>query len=369
MIATMATPGDFSIEDKRRLRVAVETYYDVQDVRTRTENRLRNYSEFEALVAILGEDKAKAIRQAGPEAPSKEAAKYKPTDKKPVAKLVEDLVAEGLSKDEAEARISLFTTTFEKAWAQFQSEDSHAKVNELARKQEAILKRIIEKKVHTHPLWTTWLSKVSGIGPCLAGGLLAWIDLTKAKHASSVWKYCGLHNVAEKYVCPACRKEWPADDIDPDEQGHNVCPDCKGPLNAQGFAARRVAGEKSDWNPKAKVLCYKIGDSFVKQIGKSYRKVYDEFRAHYDAVPCKTVHYQVDKKTKEKKVVPCPLAHKFMMAKRATVKIFLSHYYTKGRTLLGLPVSKPYPFGMLGHDQASLIEPLEDGEKGGGEKD
>lgn len=349
---------DWTVEDKRRLRVAVEVYYDVQDVRIRTEHRIRQYAEYESLVAVVGEDKAREARLAGPDAFAKEVNRFKPGEKRTPAKLAEALVAEGASTEEAEAKLALFAATLEKAWNHFTSDDAHAKVNVLMDKQEGICKRVVERRVHGHPLWEAWLSKVKGIGPCLAGGLLSWIDLTKCKHASSVWKYCGLHNVAEKYVCHKCAKEWPADGIAPDAAGHYACPDCKGQLDAQGFAARRRRGEKLQWNPKAKTMCFKIGDSFVKT-GGAYRKIYDQFREHYEAVPCKTVH-TVELKDKTRKVVPCPAAHRHMMAKRATVKVFLSHYYTVGRRLLGLPVSLPYAFGMLGHDRASLIEPLQD---------
>ena len=43
-------------------------------------------------------------------------------------------------------------------------------------------------------------------------------------------------------------------------------------------------------------------------------------------------------------------AHLHARAKRRAVKIFLAHYWTKGREARGLPVRAPYAEAVLGHD-------------------
>jgi hypothetical protein len=58
---------DVPREAKRRLRLVVETYYDVQEVRIETEHRIRQYAEHEALVAVVGEAKAESARLEGME--------------------------------------------------------------------------------------------------------------------------------------------------------------------------------------------------------------------------------------------------------------------------------------------------------------
>ena len=72
-----------------------------------------------------------------------------------------------------------------------------------------------------------WAREHVGVGPVIAAGLLAHIDITKAPYASSVWRFAGL-------------------------------------LPGQ----KKVKGEKRDWNADLKVLCWKLGDSFVKQSGR-----------------------------------------------------------------------------------------------------
>ena len=65
-----------------------------------------------------------------------------------------------------------------------------------------------------------------GVGPVIAAGLLAHIDISKAPYACSIWRFAGL-------------------------------------LPGQ----KKVKGVKRDWNADLKVLAWKLGDSFVKQSG------------------------------------------------------------------------------------------------------
>ena len=78
--------------------------------------------------------------------------------------------------------------------------------------------------------------EVIGIGPVLAAGLLAHIDITKAPTVGHIWRFAGLD-----------------------------------PTSSWG------EGQKRPWNAKLKVLCWKIGESFVKVSGHPedlYGKVY-----------------------------------------------------------------------------------------------
>jgi transposase len=68
-----------------------------------------------------------------------------------------------------------------------------------------------------------WAKSIVGIGPVLAAGFLAHIDITKAPTVGHIWSFAGLN--------PEQRWE---------------------------------KGEKRPWNAKLKVLCWKAGDSFCK---------------------------------------------------------------------------------------------------------
>lgn len=65
--------------------------------------------------------------------------------------------------------------------------------------------------------------EVVGIGPILAAGLLAYVDIRKAPYAGNIWSYAGLNP----------ERQW-------------------------------ETGQRRPWNPEFRQLCFKIGDSFVK---------------------------------------------------------------------------------------------------------
>jgi hypothetical protein len=169
---------------------------------------------------------------------------------------------------------------------------------------EKDIAKYLGKAMKDHKMWV-WLKKVKGIGPILASALLVTIDIRKAQHASSVWKYAGL---------------------------------------APG--QRREKGKKLDFNPFLKVICWKIGESFVKTKGE-YRNVYDSAKAFYQQKFPFPVQ-KTDKKGKPmldkdgKPLLMYTKIHLHNMAKRKAVKLFLSHFWAEWRKEESLPVSEPY---------------------------
>lgn len=88
-----------------------------------------------------------------------------------------------------------------------------------------------------------WAKTIVGIGPVIAAGLLAHIDVDKAKTAGACWRFGGIDPTVE----------W-------------------------------KKGEKRPWNARLKVIYWKIGQSFVKVSGREkdiYGKVYLE-RKEYE---------------------------------------------------------------------------------------
>jgi hypothetical protein len=344
------TASDVSQESKRRLRLIVETYYDVQGVRIETEHRIRQYAEHEGLIAVVGNEKTDLLRREGMEAYRKGVRNAK--------------------EDPA------FLAAFETAVHRLEDEEHHRKVNDLMRQQETILKRQAMHEVSDHPLWTTWLSRVYGIGPCLAGGLIAWLDPYRWRHESELWRYMGLAVVVDGWKCYACKHDLEHHpSLVTRERPQPLCPKCGNAMAAVGHAERREKGQKMKYNPKCKVLAFKIGESFVRcSAAKSgYRKLYDSFRKKLETAPCNKVH-----KDEKGNPIPCFDAHRHAKAKRLVVKIFVAHVYQVWRKLLGLPVSKPYvysqgvppvpagdernPFRFWsgGHDPEAMIQPIYD---------
>jgi len=156
---------------------------------------------------------------------------------------------------------------------------------------EKDIAKYISGSIRKHSM-AGWLKKVKGIGPILSAALLSTIDIGRAEHASSVWKYAGL---------------------------------------APG--QKRTRGTKIDYNPFLKTICWKIGESFVKTKGE-YRKIYDTSKEFYQ-------RKFPEEKTEGKRKLYTK-GHIHAMAKRRTVKLFLAHFWAEWRKVEGLPVSEPF---------------------------
>jgi hypothetical protein len=192
---------------------------------------------------------------------------------------------------------------------------------------EALIQAKLQKWVESDaPVESRWAYSQYGIGPVLAAGLAAHIDISKANSPSALWKFAGL---------------------------------------APGFD-RRIKGEKLQYNSRLKTLCWKIGDSFVKFSGQEecfYGGLYREFKAeeirrnesgHYKKAAAEllaTKNWRDDTVTKTRLLEgKLSDAHIDNKARRRAVKIFLVHYWGEGRKARGLPVRGPYVGQVLGHD-------------------
>jgi len=154
-------------------------------------------------------------------------------------------------------------------------------------------------------IWNTFLKDVTGIGEILAAGIIRYFDPEKAKHASSFWRYAGLHVI-------------------------------------NGKAPMRKKGEKTDYNPNVRTLCWKIADCFIKTkspYASMYKKEVErqlnkEYPPGYLHKLYPSVYDENDTKLKE--------WHAKKRARRYIVKKFLADLWAHWRKLKGLPVTEPY---------------------------
>ena len=211
-----------------------------------------------------------------------------------------------------------------------------------------------------------WARKHVGIGPVIAAGLSAHIDITKAPTVGHIWRFAGL---------------------DP--------------------TVKWGKGQKRPWNADLKVLCWKIGDSFVKFSGRDdcfygqlykKRKIYELDRDNAVLEVSREIvrdigsrQYAVidgeehtvyllgggkffrggnskacfetlrDKNIKEKETRALyesghlPPGRLDLRARRYAVKLFLAHWHAESfRTHFGKEPPLPYPIAHLGH--AHMIE-------------
>lgn len=167
-------------------------------------------------------------------------------------------------------------------------------------KGEAELKRVIENELPKHPIYDKWLSKIKGIGPSLAGGLICLIgDISRFDSISKLWAYSG----------------YKVDD---------------------GKVQKRTKGQTSNWKNDIRTLCRLVVDVMaIKHRSEPYRGIYDKEKAR-----------QLEK---------VPKLHAHNRAIRKVAKIFLQHYWCVARELAGLTVSQPW---IIAHgEHVDLIKP------------
>jgi len=202
-----------------------------------------------------------------------------------------------------------------------------------------------------------WPLQVKGIGGILAAGLAAHIDMTRAHHPSSVWRFCGYDpsvtwigrkgarkiadEYEEKYEKPEKAIEEAALRV-----GQSAETIRKFSLEyGEGkhtWASFAKAISRCPWNAKLKVHCYKIGDSFVKlstNPGSFYGLKYSTtktmlvernetgfFAEKATGLLASGKRWSALQRAAYKKG-RLTAGHIDKMARRATVKLFLSHWW------------------------------------------
>jgi Transposase IS116/IS110/IS902 family len=186
------------------------------------------------------------------------------------------------------------------------------------------IKRALDKYTDASEIGR-WCKSITGIGPVIAAGLIAHIDIEQAPTAGHIWRFAGLD-----------------------------------PTVAWG------KGEKRPWNASLKTLCWKIGQSFMKfsghedcYYGKLYkeRKAYEVERNERGGNAERAAQILTNKKfgkgTEAYKHLTggkLPPAQIDAMARRYVVKLFLSHLQEVWWTIEnGSAPPKPYVINKLGH--------------------
>ena len=194
-----------------------------------------------------------------------------------------------------------------------------------SKKLEKYLQVTLDLYSDNHPIGN-WARSIKGVGPVIAAGLISHIDIEKAKTAGQIWRFAGLD--------PTVTWE---------------------------------KGQKRPWNAALKVLCWKIGDSFVKWSGgdnpspygiryQAWKRIYmlrnergdyaetaketlatRNFRSDSDA----RAHYEMGK---------LPPGRIDLRARRKAVKLFLSHLHDKWHWQhYGEAPPVPYVIEHMGH--------------------
>lgn len=264
------------------------------------------------------------------------------TDLEPIARLTRDLASAAgtLSKNEARFLVDAYYTMQDgriradsQVRALGESQEPHDVLTWLATQNSTLEKQVaraLEKYADAHPVGQ-WAQSNKGIGPVITAGLLAHIDIAKAPTVGHIWRYAGLDPT----------RKW-------------------------------EKGQKRPWNATLKVLCWKIGESFVKVSGYDdayYGKVYLQRKA-LELMNNEALLYkeQAEESLRTKKFGDDTVAKKWYLqgklppariherAKRYAVKLFLAHLHEVWyRHEFSTAPPLPYAIAHLGH--AHKIDP------------
>ncbi len=208
-----------------------------------------------------------------------------------------------------------------------ESEEPHAVLDWLLA-QSGLLERQVKGALDAYSAADpvgAWSRTVVGIGPVLAAGLIAHIDISRAPTVGHIWRFAGLD-----------------------------------PTSKWG------KGEKRPWNASLRTLCWKIGESFVKVSGKPeavYGHIYLERKEYEtrrndagelaDQAEAKLKAARIGKDTiayKHYSSGKLPPAHVHARAKRYAVKLFLAEWFGNAYRLHhGSEPPLPYPIAHLHH--------------------
>ena len=263
--------------------LATGMFYNAQQERLKAFNRIRQviFREIEGVGISQKQDK-------------KEQKEYeeKYTDRQLIKYIEENKVK--LNKDEQEYV------------------DQLMKLLNNAIKKESEYKRLMQCYIEQEPIYKEFLKDIKGISTLNTANLLQYFGYCEnAKHASSLWKFCGLHVINGK--APKLSMYGKGKDV---ETG-------------------------LDYNPKLRTLMYRIGDCFIKQRTIKYRDIYDTEKERQ----LKMGGWDIEKKKMHNKDVegmPQSLGHADNRARRKMVKHFLVDYYENCLKLRGIEPDKCY---------------------------
>lgn len=237
------------------------------------------------------------------------------------------------------------------------------------------------------PPESVWAKSQAGIGPVIAAGLLAHIDIEKAPTAGHIWRFAGLdpsvrwfgHDAAKVRVKELLGSAEPTHEDVPvlavklsmsaDRLFVRLDEPVEVPFRrtAPWSKARLVAIlAKRPWNANLKTLCWMMGESFVKVSGKDdafYGKLYARRKAievaknterlFADQAAASLEAKKYDHSTEAYKAYidgRLPQARIHLRAERWAVKIFLSHYQQVSYFhRYGTRAPVPFPIAHLGH--------------------
>jgi hypothetical protein len=199
------------------------------------------------------------------------------------------------------------------AFLEEQKELTESKLGKMDRRIEKFLKTM------DYPIIDVALG-VMGVGPIIVAYLLTYVDIEKAKHASSLWSYVGLHRASYE---------------------------------------RYTKGESGGGNKNLRTMLYAWCSSIEKNVKSPYNEVYKNEKTKLENSQKVTKTRNTQGKLIEAKWCDVKAGHRRGAAIRKAIKHFLADFWKVWREMEGLEARALYPEEQLGH--TGIVQPQERG--------
>lgn len=263
-------------------------------------------------------------------------------------------------------------------------------VQDQMRKIEDGIKIWLDENTELSPV-CRWTKSICGIGPVIAAGLAAHIDIRQAPTVGHIWRFAGLDPTQKWLGAEKARAAVKELTSEHGQDLESVIPILAGRIGCKVETLRKFATSKADgnpvkltstslakagakrpWNAALKVLCWHIGESFVKVHNLEsdiYGKIYSARKAVEEGKNARgdfgeqataiLAAKDFGKNTEARQWYiegKLPPGHIHARAKRYAVKLFLSHWHWVAyESEFGCAPPKPYVLEHLGH--ADLLRP------------
>jgi len=201
-------------------------------------------------------------------------------------------------------------STFE--YLKKKSQETGKELSKIGRRIEKYLKGM------DHPVIKSALG-IKGLGPITIAYMMSYVQIEKARYASSLWKYCGYHAASHE---------------------------------------RYEKGVSGGGNKNLRTVLYAMADSMIKT-RSIYRDVYDSTKKQLEASKKITKSRNTQGKLIECAWCDTKPCHRHGAAMRKMIKHFLADWWYVHRTLEGLPTAPLYVEEKLGHTE--IVKPEERG--------
>ena len=192
--------------------------------------------------------------------------------------------------------------------------------------------KLLEEILTEHPVYMGYLSKIKGIGPAMAGILLAEIDLSKARYVSSLWAYAGY-------------------DVGPDGRGRSRRKEHQRVVQYIDRNGVPQSRNGITYNPTLKTKLYVLATCLLRSGNETYKEVYANYKHRLANHEKYGEHNDGKSRLNEatgKDEFLTSKARRHAMAIRQVIKVFLADFYINGKRILGQPIEAPYSEAKLG---------------------